>query len=188
MESTSSEAGDLKLIPNIKYLFDCPFYWGKIDQDKVKSIFEGKSDGSFLLKDSEREEFSLALLYKCQSQEDGKSTVHHGSVKFDFVKQESNKDNCPSCKSNIHNHHHVKRTEKWLEKLIDDIIENFNFHLEKPIMRNHPFSLQDLAAAKTCDLMKNYENISQLKIPNHLKECIRKYHCTIQLYDNILLE
>ena len=51
MESTSSEAGDLKLIPNIKYLFDCPFYWGKINDDKVKSIFEGKSDGSFLLKD-----------------------------------------------------------------------------------------------------------------------------------------
>ena len=55
-------------------------------------------------------------------------------------------------------------------------------------MRNHPFSLQDLAAAKTCDLMKNYENISQLKIPKNLKECIRKYHCTIQLYDNILFE
>ena len=188
MESTSSEAGDLKLIPNIKYLFDCPFYWGKIDEDKVKSIFEGKSDGSFLLKDSEREEFSLALLYKCQSQEDGKSTVHHGSVKFDFVKQESNKDNCPSCKLNLPNHCHLKGTEKWLEKLIDDIKENFNFHLEKPIMRNHPFSLQDLAAAKTCDLMKNYENISQLKIPKNLKECIRKYHCTIKLNDNLPVE
>ena len=56
MESTSQEAtsaGDLKLIPNIKYLFDCPFYWGEIDKDKVMSMFEGKSDGRFLLKDSE---------------------------------------------------------------------------------------------------------------------------------------
>ena len=64
MESTSQEATsvvDLKLIPNIKYLFDCPFYWGKIDKDKVKSMFESKSDGSFLLNDSEGEEFALAL-------------------------------------------------------------------------------------------------------------------------------
>ena len=190
MESTSQEATsvvDLKLIPNIKYLFDCPFYWGKIDKDKVKSMFESKSDGSFLLNDSEGEEFALALWLKYQSQ-DGKSTVRYGLIKFNFVKKESNKDNCPSCKSNIPNHRHVKRTEKWLKKLIDDIRENFDFHLEKPIMRNHPFSLQDLAAAKTCDLMKNYENISQLKIPKNLKECIRKYHCTIQLYDNILFE
>ena len=54
--------------------------------------------------------------------------------------------------------------------LIDDIKENFNLRLEKPVMRNHPFSLQDLAAAKVCDLMKNYENISQLKIPKTLKD------------------
>ena len=113
MESTSQEAtsaGDLKLIPNIKYLFDCPFYWGKIDKDKVMSMFEGKSDGRFLLKDSEGEEFALALWFKFQSQ-NGKSTVRYGLIKFNHVKKESNKDNCPSCKSNIPNHHHVKYLE-----------------------------------------------------------------------------
>ena len=175
------------LIPNINVLFDCPYYWGKIDPNKAKSLFEGKSDGSFTLKESEVEEFSLELMYKCQSK-DGKSAVRHGSIKFDYVKKESNKENCSSCKSNLPNHCHLKGTEKWLQKLIDDIKQNFNLHLEKPIMRNHPFSLQDLAAAKTCDLMKNYENISQLEIPKHLKECIRKYHCTIKLNDNASVE
>ena len=145
------------------------------------------TDGSYSLKDSDGEEFALAFLFKCQSQ-DGKSTVKHGSIKFNFVKKEGNKDNCPSCKLNLPNHCHLKGTEKWLEKLIDDIKENFNLRLEKPVMRNHAFSLLDLAAAKTCDLMKNYENISQLKIPKNLKECIRKYHCTTKLNDNLPVE
>ena len=183
-ETKCQGAENLTLIPNIKFLFDCPYYWGKIDQKKTKSLFDGKSDGSFLLKDSNGEEFHLELVYKSQSK------LRKGKIKIEIILRENDED-CSKNKSLLSSPNNaygkIYATEKWVKDLIDEFKQNFN--LQSPIMRNHPFSLQDLATAKACDLMKNYENISQLEIPQELKECLRRYRIsTIKSNDNASIE
>ena len=165
----------LSLIPNIKLLFDCPYYWGKIDMKKAKALFDGKSDGSFLLKDVKGEEFGLELVYKTQSK------LRKGRIKIDTVLCENINDFKPIALPKPNDAQMAMygiATEKWLDNLIDELNQKLNLDLESPIIRNQPFSLQDLAAAKTCDLMNNYEKISQLEIPKELKKCLRRYRCT----------
>jgi len=43
------------LVPDLKEITNCSFYWGKIDRYEAEKLLEGKPEGTFLLRDSAQE-------------------------------------------------------------------------------------------------------------------------------------
>jgi suppressor of cytokine signaling 5 len=44
------------LVPDLKAITSCSFYWGKIDRYEAEKLLEGKPEGTFLLRDSAQDD------------------------------------------------------------------------------------------------------------------------------------
>ena len=69
MSGSAENLSDSKfhLISGMKYIYNCPFYWGKMDLFEAKQILKDEKDGSFLLRDSEFPESLFSVTFKRHS-------------------------------------------------------------------------------------------------------------------------
>ena len=51
-------------IPEMTFIANCPFYWGKIDRYEAEALLEDKPEGSFLLRDSAQDEFVFSVSFR----------------------------------------------------------------------------------------------------------------------------
>jgi len=52
------------LVPDLKEITICSFYWGKIDRYEAEKLLEGKPEGTFLLRDSAQEEYLFSVSFR----------------------------------------------------------------------------------------------------------------------------
>lgn len=52
------------LVPDLKEITNCSFYWGKIDRYEAEKLLEGKPEGTFLLRDSAQEEYLFSVSFR----------------------------------------------------------------------------------------------------------------------------
>ena len=52
------------LIPGLKDIVNCPFYWGKIDRYEAEKCLENAPEGAFLLRDSAQDEFVFSVGFR----------------------------------------------------------------------------------------------------------------------------
>lgn len=52
------------LVPDLRSITACSFYWGKMDRYEAERLLEGKQEGTFLLRDSAQEEFLFSVSFR----------------------------------------------------------------------------------------------------------------------------
>lgn len=52
------------LVPDLRSITACSFYWGKMDRYEAERLLEGKQEGTFLLRDSAQEEFIFSVSFR----------------------------------------------------------------------------------------------------------------------------
>ena len=52
------------LIPALTDIFNCPFYWGKMDRYEAEALLANKPEGSFLLRDSAQENYVFSVSFR----------------------------------------------------------------------------------------------------------------------------
>ena len=161
------------LIPDLDELYNCPFYWGKIEEEEAKSVLKDKPFGSYLVIDAEEAEdkiHQLELFFVGKYLSICKMELH-----FDL--------NCAM--SNFMCHVPIGGIIKigsigrqsfmaFLRYLTKHLYE-YDI-LIYPVVKNTPFSLQELARSsirKTATL--SFDGISQLELPENLKKFLKEY-------------
>ena len=52
------------LIPGLKDILNCPFYWGKMDRYEAEALLANKPEGSFLLRDSAQDDYVFSVSFR----------------------------------------------------------------------------------------------------------------------------
>jgi len=52
------------LVPDLKEITSCSFYWGKIDRYEAEKLLDTKPEGTFLLRDSAQEEYLFSVSFR----------------------------------------------------------------------------------------------------------------------------
>lgn len=52
------------LVPDLKQITNCSYYWGKMDRYEAERLLENKPEGTFLLRDSAQEEFLFSVSFR----------------------------------------------------------------------------------------------------------------------------
>jgi len=150
------------LIPGLENIFNCPFYWGKMDRYEAEALLADKPEGSFLLRDSAQENYVFSVSFRRYSRS-LHARIEETQHKFSFDCHD------PGV--------HASRSIRGLLDYYKDPLSCMFFEpmLLFPILRRKPFSLQELARTVICDNTE-YEGVSYLPIPKTLKTFLREYH------------
>ena len=127
-----------------EFMYNCPFFHGKISKEEAKKILQGKPDGSFLIREKESTEnsntqFEIAV----------KLRITSGKV----------------CFGNI-----ISKIPDYY----DNIDLSYYVNNCTPIVRTHPFSLKELSASKIRGSGLTEEDIRKLEIPLLLKNFLKE--------------
>ena len=157
------------LIPALTDIFNCPFYWGKMDRYEAESLLANKPEGSFLLRDSAQENYVFSVSFRRYSRS-LHARIEETKHKFSF--------DCHD--PGVHASENIKGLLEFYKDPLSCMF--FEPMLLFPILRKKPFSLQELARTVICDNMQShegiskYDGISQLQLPKTLKSFLREYH------------
>ena len=152
------------LISGLDELYNCPFYWGKIGQKEAEAILKEKPVGSYLVTDAEDEnkDHQLELFFVKNSSIIGKSELQFG---LDFAASTGDWNFYIACGR--------QSFMEFLRKHITEFVD-----LVYPVLRKRPFSLQELARStirRTAVAALSFDGISQLELPEKLKNFIKEY-------------
>lgn len=150
------------LIPCLKEIFSCSFYWGKMDRYEAEALLANKPEGSFLLRDSAQDNYVFSVSFRRYSRS-LHARIEETQHKFSFDCHD------PGV--------HASRSIRGLLDYYKDPLSCMFFEpmLLFPVLRKKPFSLQELSRTVICD-STSYDGISQLPIPKTLKSFLREYH------------
>jgi len=150
------------LIPHLKDIFSCPFYWGKMDRYEAEALLANKPEGSFLLRDSAQENYVFSVSFRRYSRS-LHARIEETKHKFSFDCHD------PGV--------HASRDIKGLLEFYKDPLSCMFFEpmLLFPILRKKPFSLQELSRTVICD-NTTYNGITTLSLPKTLKSFLKEYH------------
>lgn len=150
------------LIPCLKDIFDCPFYWGKMDRYEAEALLANKPEGSFLLRDSAQDDYVFSVSFRRYSRS-LHARIEETEHKFSFDCHD------PGV--------HASRSIRGLLDHYKDPLSCMFFEpmLLFPVLRKTPFSLQELARTVICD-STSYNNVANLPIPKTLQDYLREYH------------
>ncbi|CAG7729544.1 unnamed protein product [Allacma fusca] len=143
------------LVPDLKEITSCSFYWGKIDRYEAEKLLEGKPEGTFLLRDSAQEEYLFSVSFRRY----GRSLharIEQWNHAFSFDSHDPSVFSSPTVTGLIE-HYKDPSCCMFFEPL-----------LTTPLHRNFPFDLQHLARSVISSHVK-YDSINSLPLPKKLK-------------------
>lgn len=164
------------LVPDLKDITSCSFYWGKMDRYEAEKLLESWPEGTFLLRDSAQEEYLFSVSFR----KFGRSLharIEQWNHKFSFDSHDPNVYASPTVCGLIK--HYKDPT----------LVMFFEPMLTIPLHRNFTFPLQHICRSVICSNI-TYDGISQLQLPKTLKSYLKEYHykqrVRVRGYDNEL--
>lgn len=150
------------LVPDLKDITSCSFYWGKMDRYEAEKLLESWPEGTFLLRDSAQEEYLFSVSFR----KFGRSLharIEQWNHKFSFDSHDPNVYASPTVCGLIE--HYKDPT----------LVMFFEPMLTIPLHRNFTFPLQHICRSVICSNI-SYDGISQLQLPKTLKSYLKEYH------------
>ncbi|XP_066596855.1 uncharacterized protein Socs36E [Prorops nasuta] len=150
------------LVPDLRSITACSFYWGKMDRYEAERLLEGKQEGTFLLRDSAQEEFLFSVSFR-----------KYGRSLHARIEQWNHKFSFDSHDPGV-----------YASETVCGLIEHykdpsccmfFEPMLTIPLHRNFAFPLQHLCRAVIAT-RTTYDGINKLKLPKILKSYLKEYH------------
>ncbi|XP_033341169.1 suppressor of cytokine signaling at 36E [Megalopta genalis] len=150
------------LVPDLRSITACSFYWGKMDRYEAERLLEGKQDGTFLLRDSAQEEFLFSVSFR-----------RYGRSLHARIEQWNHKFSFDSHDPGV-----------YASETVCGLIEHykdpsccmfFEPMLTIPLHRNFAFPLQHLCRA-VITTRTTYDGINKLQLPKTLKSYLKEYH------------
>ncbi|XP_029049483.1 uncharacterized protein LOC114879094 isoform X1 [Osmia bicornis bicornis] len=150
------------LVPDLKSITACSFYWGKMDRYEAERLLEGKQEGTFLLRDSAQEEFLFSVSFR-----------KYGRSLHARIEQWNHKFSFDSHDPGV-----------YASETVCGLIEHykdpscgmfFEPMLTIPLHRNFAFPLQHLCRA-VITTRTTYDGINKLQLPKTLKSYLKEYH------------
>lgn len=151
------------LVPDLKKITSCSFYWGVIDRYEAERLLDKKREGTFLLRDSAQEDFLFSVSFRRYNRS-LHARVEQWNHRFSFDVHDSAVYSADSVCGLIE---HYKDSSRCLF---------FEPMLTDPLHRTFPFSLQHLARAAISSSLKRYDDIGRLPLPMSMKAYLRYYH------------
>lgn len=150
------------LVPDLRAITACCFYWGKMDRYEAERLLDNKPEGTFLLRDSAQEEHLFSVSFRKY----GRSLharIEHFNHRFSFDSHD------PAV--------FAARTVTGLIEHYKDpaCVMFFEPMLTAPLARTAPFGLQQLARAAVVS-STTYDGIDELPLPSSLKAYLKEYH------------
>lgn len=150
------------LVPDLKNITSCSFYWGKMDRYEAEKLLESWPEGTFLLRDSAQEEYLFSVSFR----KFGRSLharIEQWNHKFSFDSHDPNV--------------YASTTVCGLIEHYKDptLVMFFEPMLTIPLHRNFTFPLQHICRSVICSNI-SYDGISQLQLPKSLKSYLKEYH------------
>ncbi|XP_015603702.1 uncharacterized protein LOC107271796 [Cephus cinctus] len=150
------------LVPDLRSITACSFYWGKMDRYEAERLLEGKQDGTFLLRDSAQEEFLFSVSFR-KYERSLHARIEQWNHKFSFDSHDPG---------------------VYASETVCGLIEHykdpsccmfFEPMLTIPLHRNFAFPLQHLCRA-VITTRTTYDGINKLQLPKTLKSYLKEYH------------
>ena len=151
------------LVPDLKKITSCSFYWGVIDRYEAERLLDKKREGTFLLRDSAQDDFLFSVSFRRYNRS-LHARIEQWNHRFSFDVHDPAVYSADSVCGLIE---HYKDSSRCLF---------FEPMLTDPLHRTFPFSLQHLARAAICNNLKRYDYISKLPLPMSMKSYLRYYH------------
>lgn len=151
------------LVPDLKKITSCSFYWGVIDRYEAERLLDKKREGTFLLRDSAQDDFLFSVSFRRYNRS-LHARIEQWNHRFSFDVHDPAVYSADSVCGLIE---HYKDSSRCLF---------FEPMLTDPLHRTFPFSLQHLARATICNNLKRYDHISKLPLPMSMKTYLRYYH------------
>ncbi|XP_047039042.1 suppressor of cytokine signaling 5-like isoform X3 [Helicoverpa zea] len=150
------------LVPDLKEITACSFYWGKMDRYEAERLLDNKPEGTFLLRDSAQEEHLFSVSFRKY----GRSLharIEHYEHRFSFDSHDPAVFAAPT-------------VTKLIEHYKDPAcVMFFEPMLTAPLPRSQPFSLQQLARAVIVS-HTSYDGVEALPLPGRLRQYLKEYH------------
>jgi len=150
------------LVPDLKEITSCSFYWGKIDRYEAEKLLEGKPEGTFLLRDSAQEEYLFSVSFRRY----GRSLharIEQWNHSFSFDAHDPSVFSSPTVTGLIE-HYKDPSCCMFFEPML-----TIRLH------RNFTFNLQHLARSVICNQIR-YDAVNVLPLPKQLKTYCKEYH------------
>ncbi|KAF7989776.1 hypothetical protein HCN44_008450 [Aphidius gifuensis] len=150
------------LVPDLRSITACSFYWGKMDRYEAERLLDGKEEGTFLLRDSAQEEFLFSVSFRKYNRS-LHARIEQWNHKFSFDSHDPG---------------------VYASDTVCGLIEHykdpsccmfFEPMLTKPLHRNFAFPLQHLCRA-VITTRTTYDGINKLQLPKTLKSYLKEYH------------
>uniref|UniRef100_A0A2L2YD19 Suppressor of cytokine signaling 5 n=2 Tax=Parasteatoda tepidariorum TaxID=114398 RepID=A0A2L2YD19_PARTP len=150
------------LVPDLREITNCSFYWGKMDRYKAEKQLDKKPEGTFLLRDSAQEEFLFSVSFR-----------RYGRTLHARIEQLNHKFSFDSHDPNVFTSNTVCGLVEHYKNPICCMF--FEPMLTIPVHRTFPFDLQHLCRAVISDYI-TYDGINELKLPKKIKSYLKEYH------------
>ncbi|KAK2150430.1 hypothetical protein LSH36_405g01013 [Paralvinella palmiformis] len=150
------------LVPDLKEITKCSFYWGVIDRYEAERLLENRPEGTFLLRDSAQEEFLFSVSFR-----------RYGRSLHARIEQWNHKFSFDSHDPGV-----------FASDTVCGLIEHykdpsccmfFEPMLTIPLNRTFPFSLQHLCRTVICNTTI-YDALNFLPLPKSLRDYLKYYH------------
>ncbi|XP_076668259.1 suppressor of cytokine signaling at 36E isoform X2 [Andrena cerasifolii] len=150
------------LVPDLRSITTCSFYWGKMDRYEAERLLEDKPEGTFLLRDSAQEEFLFSVSFR-----------RYGRSLHARIEQWNHRFSFDSHDPGV-----------YASGTVCGLIEHykdpsccmfFEPMLTIPLHRNFAFPLQHLCRA-VITTRTTYDGINKLQLPKTLKSYLKEYH------------
>ncbi|XP_044734905.1 uncharacterized protein LOC123297344 [Chrysoperla carnea] len=150
------------LVPDLRQITSCSFYWGKMDRYEAERLLDGKPEGTFLLRDSAQDEFLFSVSFR-----------KYGRSLHARIEQYNHKFSFDSHDPAV-----------YASDTVCGLIEHykdpsccmfFEPILTLPLHRNFTFTLQHLCRSIITSHLQ-YDTIDQLQLPHVLKIYLKEYH------------
>ncbi|KAM4019949.1 suppressor of cytokine signaling 4-like isoform 1-T4 [Anomaloglossus baeobatrachus] len=146
-------------IPELLAATSLPYYWGALNKHQADILLLGRTDGTFLLRNSSQDGCAFAVTFRRRGR------TRHARVQYRGQHFSFHWGSFHSASiRHLLEHYNDPRSCTFFEPL-----------LSVPLNRTNPISLQELCRASINALIPN-ERIERLPVPKAMKDYLWEYH------------